>query len=115
MKINFFKPLNFKLVLFAISIVVTTISADVQVGESRYFTTCNYCHGPNIAKMHTQKEWEQFFANNAINIIQAHNRTKAELYFNNGFKGHAKDLHDYLNEHASDSTKSNSSGQTGYF
>jgi hypothetical protein len=110
-----FKPLNIEYVLLVISVVVSTTFADVTVGENRYFVTCKYCHGPIGANMHTQKDWDNLFADNAANIIQAHNRTKAELYFNNGLKGHAKDLHDYLNEYASDSAKTNVSGKTGYF
>jgi len=92
--------------LVGVGMVATTASADIKKGQKAYLKTCKACHGNGTkgASMHTQDEWNDFFANNGAEIIKKHASTPAKPFFDgDGFKGQSKDLRDFLFEYGSDS------------
>jgi mono/diheme cytochrome c family protein len=85
---------------------VATTSAKVSKGKKLYLQKCKSCHGNGTrgAAMQTMDEWNDLFAEDAIEIKEKHEGTNAKKYFNSKiFKRNAPHLRDFLHEFGSDS------------
>ena len=100
------KSTSLLLSLLAVGAMTTAAQADVNKGQKAYLKTCKKCHGNGTkgAGMHTQDEWTELFADDAMMMIDAHMGTKGEKFFNGKrFKKLAPHLKDFLHNYASDS------------
>ncbi len=85
---------------------LTAASAKITKGKKIYLQKCKSCHGNGTrgAALQTMDEWNELFADDAIEIKEKHEATKAKKYFNSDlFKRHAPHLRDFLHEYGSDS------------
>lgn len=92
--------------IVALSMISTTVSADIKKGQSMYLKTCKKCHGNGTkgAAMKTQGEWVKAFENEAAILRGWHKGTEAEKYLKTKrFKKRYLDLKDFVWEYASDS------------
>ncbi len=88
------------------AVLAMSANASVDKGQKLYLKACKSCHGNGVkgAAMNTQAGWDKMFANGAKTLIDKHQKDpKSKPYFDGAFKGHAKDLHDFLKEYSSDS------------
>ena len=84
----------------------TTAFASVEKGQKLYLKACKSCHGNGVkgAAMKSQAGWDKAFANDAKDLVGAHQKDpKAKAYFDGAFKGHMNDLHEFLKEYGNDS------------
>jgi len=88
------------------AMLAMSANASVEKGQKLYLKACKSCHGNGVkgAAMSTQAGWDKWFANDAKALADKHQKDpKAKAYFDGAFKGHSKDLHDFLKEYGSDS------------
>ncbi len=100
-------------VLVAVGVISSSASADINKGKRTYMKKCKVCHGNGVkgAKLKTQAEWNNAFANDAAEFKAWHKGTKAEEYVNSkSFEKKMENLKDFLHEYGSDSGKEPSCG-----
>ena len=92
--------------VLALGFLATTAQADINKGQKGYLKKCKKCHGNGTkgASMKTQGEWNELFEDGAMLIIEKHEGSKAQKWFEgDAFKKLAPHLKDFLHQYGSDS------------
>lgn len=100
------KKSTFLVAILVALLSASSLSAKVSKGKKLYLLKCKSCHGNGTrgAALQTMDEWKELFANDAEELKDRHEETKAVKYFNSPvFKSNAPHLQDFLREYGSDS------------
>ena len=81
--------------------------ASVYKGQRAYMKLCKKCHGSGdkVLALHTQKEWEEIFANDAKQLITLHKKDKnaLKILHSEKFKKSLRHMRQFFHKFASDS------------
>lgn len=77
------------------------------MGMGAYKKLCRSCHGHSYkgAAMHTEKEWNRYFADNAKKLIESHAQVPEtkDIFLSSYFKNRRDNLENFLSKNGSDS------------
>ena len=83
------------------------VSASVFKGQRAYMRNCKSCHksGGDLAKSHTQDEWEEYFDQEAKLLTDMHKKNKEaiQVLHSKKFRKNIRHLRQFFMKYASDS------------